>query len=74
MMTKLHHRTAQTCVRDMWVVNWFANEYTQGCYGEPDFWTDLTEYFDEGQVLKIRALIDCGASVEEWENFTGALQ
>lgn len=74
MITKLHHRTAQTCVRDMWAVEWFENIYTHGCYGEADFWEDLINYFDEGQVLTIREMIDREATCEEWDDFTEALQ
>ncbi len=74
MITKLHHRTAQTCVRDMWRVEWFENIYTHGCYTESDFWIDLVDYFDEDQVLEIRAMIDREATVEEWYEFTEKIQ
>jgi len=69
MITKLHHRTAQTCVRDMWCVNWFANEFTFGTYTEEDWWTDLVDFFDEEQVLEIRSMIDREATVDEWFAF-----
>ena len=58
----------------MWAVEWFNNDRTMGCYGEADFWEDLINYFDEDQVLEIRAMIDREATVGEWETFTEALQ
>ena len=69
MITKLHHRTAQTCVRDMWTVDWFENIYTHGCYTWTDWWDDLINYFDEDQVLEIRKMIDNKAPIEDWWAF-----
>ena len=54
MITKLHHRTAQTLVHDMWSVTWFENIHTHGCYTELDFWLDLTGTCGENDVLELR--------------------
>jgi len=64
MLTKLHHRTAQTLVRDMWKVDWFNNEYTCGCFGEEDFWLALTEICEEQDVLDLRAAMDAGKTAD----------
>ena len=64
MITKLHHRTAQTLIRDMWNVDWFENVYTGGCYTESDFWSDLTTTCAEEDVLELREAADQNKNAE----------
>lgn len=58
MNTKLHHRTAQTLVRDMWSVDWFENIHTHGTYTEPDFLFDLLHTCSEDDVIELREAMD----------------
>ena len=73
MITKLHHRTAQTCVWDMWCVDWFNNERTFGTFGEADFWEFLTNDCEEEDVLEIRKMIDQEEDCDTWDTWVEAL-
>lgn len=73
-VTQTHWRLAQTCVRDMWCVDWFNNEHTGGCYTWGDWWEDLLTFFTEDDVKTIRKMIDKEASVEDWWAFQEKFQ
>jgi hypothetical protein len=47
MTKKERTQLIQALVSDIWSTDWFANEYTHGCYAEEDFLGDLNNLSDQ---------------------------